>query len=76
MRPDSPYCGTELKYWGAQCDNELSLHDGSRVLVPLTPLQNDSGTPKIRVCEVNINDCVATIQKPLIPHGSVEVTVK
>ena len=76
MRPDSPYCDTELKYWGAQCDNELSLHDGNRVLIPLTPLQNDSGTPKTRVCEVTINFFVFTIQMPLISHGSVEVTVK
>lgn len=77
VRPDYPYCGTELKYRGeAQSDNELRLHDGNGVLIPFTTLRNDSGSPKSRVCEVTINDSVATVQKPLLPHGSMEVTVE
>ena len=40
VRPDHLYYGAELKYrgWGAQCDNELWLHDGNGVLIPFTTL--------------------------------------
>lgn len=76
VRPDYSYCGIELKYQVAQRDNELSLHEGNWVPIPLTALGNESGTPEIRVCEVTLNDGAVPVQKPTTPRGSMEVTVQ